>query len=76
MNAMKTTNKPLADNLIFKEWINSIPVGEYQNTRLRVCIKCDWNVHKWQNKFNGKVKFTKLEKLAINEIAGKQVFNV
>jgi hypothetical protein len=66
----------IANEYAFKAWIQSIAVGEYQNTRLMVCVKCDWNATKWQNKLNGKVKFTRLEKVAINEIAGKKVFNV
>ena len=64
------------DAFSFDAWVKSLIVGEYQDIRIKVCVRCDWSVNKWQNKLSGKTKFTRLEKIAINEIAGKKVFNV
>ncbi|MDR1554200.1 MAG: hypothetical protein LBS69_12200 [Prevotellaceae bacterium] len=63
-------------NEIFKEWTNSIPVGEYQNKIRLLAQYCGVSiivVNFWKN---GRTKIKPVYQKLINEFACKKIFKV
>ena len=61
---------------VFKEWIESIPVGSYKDIRKRVIKECrttDQNFRHWRI---GTVKVPPLAQEKINTIAEKEIFKL
>jgi hypothetical protein len=68
---METTNKNL-----FQEWIDSIPVGEYQSVRDDVIKKCMITRQVFNHWKLGNSKVPPLAQMKINEIAGREIFKI
>lgn len=62
------------DTQTFRDWLNTVPRGQYTATVARVIDVCKVNRHKYNNWMSGKTSFTPLEKEKINEVAGIEVF--
>lgn len=59
----------------FREWIDSIPVGMYDEIRLRIINECLINEQKFRHWKAGNSRIPSLAKPIIESIAGKPIFN-
>lgn len=62
------------DTQQFRNWLNTVPRGQYTATVMRIMEACKVNNHKYRNWMSGKTAFTPLEKETINGVAGINVF--
>lgn len=77
MKTATTINEVLsADTLAFREWFNNWPYGEAENRKTEVCNLLDWNAAKWRNKWLDRTKFSRAEKVLLNETYKTKIFNV
>ncbi|MFT3753705.1 MAG: hypothetical protein QM800_12805 [Paludibacter sp.] len=58
----------------FGEWVQTIPVGEYDNIRERIIEDCKISKQVFRHWKNGNSKVPALAKPIINRIAGKNIF--
>lgn len=59
----------------FRNWLDSIPTGDYNDVRLRVIEECLINDQIFRHWKAGNSKVPNLAKPIIEEIAGKPIFN-
>lgn len=62
------------NNNPFKEWIESIPVGEYKDIRLQIIRECHVSRQIFNHWKLGNSKVPLLAQPIINKIAGKEIF--
>ena len=61
---------------LFKQWIESIPVGEYKDIRYRVIRECYITDQIFRHWRIGSVKVPPLAQKEINKIAGREIFKI
>ena len=61
---------------LFKEWIDSIPVGNYKDIRKRVIKECRIKEQVFRHWKIGTVKVPPLAQEKINLIAGEEIFKL
>ena len=61
---------------LFKEWIDSIPVGNYRTIRMRVIQECRIKEQVFRHWKIGTVKVPPLAQEKINKIADKEIFKL
>lgn len=62
------------DYQLFREWIGTWQVQEYQVKKVQVIEACMITVHRFNNLRAGKVALNQLEKREINKLAGVEIF--
>jgi hypothetical protein len=63
-------------NEIFKDWLNSIPVGEYQNKVKDLANYCGVTLNVISFWRQGRTKIKIVYQKSINQFAGKKIFKV
>ena len=61
---------------VFKEWIESIPLGNYKDIRMRVIKECRIKEQIFRHWRIGTVKVPPLAQEKINQIAEKEIFKL
>lgn len=64
------------DTLAFREWVNNWPYGEADKRKAEVIKLLGWNIDKWRNKWLDRTRFSRSEKVLLNEKYGVKIFNV
>lgn len=72
----KNVESTSVDTEVFKNWVNNWKVGDHDQLRNKVCAHLGWNSNKWKNKNAGRVRFSMLEKKALNELAGYELYKL
>lgn len=67
--------KNKTDNQKLREWISTIPIGEYRIIRDNLITSCKINKYTLQNWRYGSCRIPGLAKDKIEEIAGKKIFS-
>lgn len=68
-------NKKQTKNVVsFKTWYDSLPANEQIAIRDRILSDCEWSKPTFYRMLKNDNSMTKLEKIAINAIAGVDVF--
>jgi len=60
----------------FREYMRSVPNGEYCSIKNKIITKCHISDEIWRNWLNGRTAVPKLAKPIIEEIAGRKIFEI
>lgn len=74
MYEFEETKTKAAEHNYFGEWINSIPVGDYQKVRGKIIKDCKITDQIFRHWKCGNSKVPVLAQPIINEIAGRNIF--
>ena len=75
MDENKKPKEYTRDTQAFRDWLDSIPFGQYEQTLARIREEAKVNQFKIQNWRNG-TRIKPLEKDVINRIAGYDIFTI
>lgn len=75
MENKKMTMQADRDNDL-KRWWNSVPIGQAKEVRNQIIERCKISPFVWGNWINGRTQVPELAKPIINEIAGKNIYDL
>lgn len=75
MENKKMTMQADRDNDL-KRWWNSVPIGQAKEIRNQIIERCKISPFVWGNWINGRTQVPELAKPIINEIAGKNIYDL
>ena len=75
MENKKMTMQADRDNDL-KRWWKSVPIGQAKEVRNQISERCKSSPFVWGNWINGRTQVPELAKPIINEIAGKNIYDL